>query len=165
VCKEKELPVGKKVNFGINKAETDFLATYYKPNEKSKWYFRVSRVGRKTKNWIDAKYASSTAQSTRTRGDISTAFLHDRDTNRWGWSVNYVDILGSYLKKHTNEKIPVFDLAVWLFRDKPWTTPTTPEEIVTMFVSFPDLQVLLTYLGTAKCHGRSYRELQDFHLT
>ncbi|SPF40331.1 conserved hypothetical protein [Syntrophobacter sp. SbD1] len=134
VCKKKKLPVGRQAAFGINKAETEFLETYYKPNERSRWYFRVSRVGRKQKNWIDAKYPSSTAQSTRTRGDISGAFLHDRDTDHWGWSENYLDILGLYLKKFTDERIPTFDLAVWLYRERVWPSYATPEDILKVFL-------------------------------
>ncbi len=133
VCKEHELPVGKKIQFGINKAERDFLDTYYKPNKESKWYYRVSRVGRKTKSWVDAKYPSSTLQSTRTRGDLSKAFLHERPTDLWGWSGDYVENLSSYLDKKNMSKIPIFDLAVWLFRERLWAEQTTPEDIVTTF--------------------------------
>src|SRR4030042_6973872 len=85
VCKRHQIPVGQKTALTINKAEKDFLEEYYRPNKKSHWYYRVSRVGRKQQYWVDAKYPSSTLQSTRTRGDLSKAFLHERNTDLWGW--------------------------------------------------------------------------------
>ncbi|MGO9116488.1 MAG: hypothetical protein ACLQPD_02640 [Desulfomonilaceae bacterium] len=97
VCKKDKLPVGQKAKFGINKAEKDFLDAYYKPCSESSWYYRVSRVGRKKQYWVDAKYASSTLQSMRTREDLREAFLHEKNTNLWGWSKDYVEILRSYL--------------------------------------------------------------------
>ncbi len=130
VCKKHMLPVGQKTEFGINKAEKDFLDAYYKPCSESSWYYRVSRIGPKKQFWISANYASTSSQSTRTRGELSKAFIHDTDTSLWGWSKDYLAILDSYIAKKKMKKIPAFDLATWLFREKQWADDTKHEDIV-----------------------------------
>ena len=135
VCKRDELPVGRATEYGINRAEKEFLDQYYKPVKDSAWYYRVSRVGRKRQRWVDSKYASSASQSTRTRGDLSRAFIHQKNTNLWGWQPDYVEILKSKLQKGKAKQIPAFHLAVWLYREHDWPPQTTAKDIADKFFS------------------------------
>lgn len=76
VCKQGKLPVGRAIRFPINKAETDFLNKYYKPNFRSSYYFQPLRTSNPANRWLSPKYASSGSQSTRTRGQLANAFIH-----------------------------------------------------------------------------------------
>jgi hypothetical protein len=134
VCKKSNLPVGSMTEFPISSAEKEFLDNYFNPVKQSDFYYRVWRIGSTSQRWVNKKkYASSTAQSTRTRGDLSKAFLHESDTPLWGWQHKYVDVLEANLTKYKRGKLPAFHLAVWLYRDKNWPDEATPEEIVHFF--------------------------------
>ncbi|MGH9499301.1 MAG: AAA family ATPase [Terriglobales bacterium] len=120
VCKLEKLPIGRSVNFGINKAETDFLNEYYKPDFKSIYYFQPLRTSNPANRWLSPKYASSGSQSTRTRGQLAAAFIHTTNSDLWGWERNYVRVLREKLDRDKKGRIPAFWLAVWLMREKNW---------------------------------------------
>jgi len=133
VFKIGKLPVDREVEFGISRAEKEFLDQYYKPAKDSVWYYRVSRAGRKHQMWVDSKYPSSASQSTRTRGDLGKAFIHQKTTGLWGWQPDYVETLRSKLQKGKAKRIPTFHLAVWLYREHDWPPQTTAEDIADKF--------------------------------
>lgn len=129
VCKRHNLPVGKKVPIPINNAEEEFLREYYHPDLKSKYYFQPFKTSSRQGRWLSPKYPSSGSQSTRTRGHFAAAFLHDRDTDRWGWSASYIDVLRSKLDQDDSGRVPAFWLAAWLFRNRNWQDRTSPATI------------------------------------
>jgi predicted ATPase len=135
VCKKAQLPVGKSTPFGINAAEDAFLKTHYKPDIASKHFFQPFRTSSRVGRWLSPKYPFSGSQSTRTRGDFEKAFIHKKNTNQWGWSKNYIDVLQAKLKLDGAGPIPLFWLAVWLYREKDWPTGTTPHELIAAFLS------------------------------
>jgi predicted ATPase len=135
VCKKAKLPVGKATSFGINTAEDQFLKTYYKPDISSKYFFQPFRTSSRAGHWLSPKYPFSGSQSTRTRGDFEKAFIHEKNTDQWGWSKNYVDVLQGKLKTDGTGTLPVFWLAVWLFRERDWPKGTTHHEIINAFFS------------------------------
>jgi hypothetical protein len=130
VCKKQNLPVGKKVSIPINNAEEQFLREYYHPDLKSKYYFQPFKTSSRQGRWLSPKYPSSGSQSTRTRGQLAAAFLHDRDTDRWGWTASYIDVLRSKLDQDNSGPVPAFWLAVWLFRNRNWPEKTSAATIV-----------------------------------
>ncbi len=132
VCKRDSLPVDRQVEYPISAQEREFLEKYYKPAEKSKRYYQVSRAG--PKKWVDHKYPTSTLQHFRTRGDLSDAFLHPRKTRFWGWQINYVEILKKQLDKDGSDRIPAFHLAIWLYREREWSSNTTGQDILEAFL-------------------------------
>lgn len=132
VCKKAKIPIGKMKKFAINRAEREFLNTYFKPAKESTWYFRVSRVGQKEKYWVDSKYPSSTLQKVRTSGDLGKAFIHERNTDLWGWDNNYLNILKNFLRR---KRIPTFHVAIWLFREEQWPSNTDVNDIINKFFS------------------------------
>jgi hypothetical protein len=130
VCKLDKLPVGEAVEYPINAKERDFLDRYYKPDTGSKYYYRAFRISDKNKTWVSPKYASSTLQSIRTR-DFRDAFIHPKNTKVWGWQNDYLEKLKE--KLYQGRPIPVFDLAVWLYRERNWATGTTSKDIIEIF--------------------------------
>jgi len=132
VCKLKNLPVGSTVEFPADAEEREFMEKYYKPDKSSTFYYRVFRPSDKAKQWLAEDYPSSGSQSVRTRGGFSEAFIHERDSIVWGWQPEYVHRLKMQLRK--GEKIPIFHLAVWLFRSKEWAVNSTRKSIVDSFI-------------------------------
>jgi hypothetical protein len=128
VCKRAKLPVGRTVHFAINRAETEFLQTYYKPDYTSKHFFQPFKTTRE--RWIKPTYASSGLQSTRTRGDLSHAFIHEKKTDVWGWSKNYIDVMRRKLDLDKSGRIPAFWLSAWLFRERDWPEDTRPGDVI-----------------------------------
>jgi hypothetical protein len=134
VCKQGELPVGRTVHFPINAKEEEFLRTHYKPELKSKHYFTPFKSSARQGRWLSPKYPSSGSQKTRTHGDLADAFMHKRDTDLWGWAKDYVRVLRGQLERDKSGRVPVFWLAVWLFRERSWPENTTADSIVDAFL-------------------------------
>jgi hypothetical protein len=130
VCKQRELPVGKMASIPINNAEEDFLRDHYHPDAKSKFYFQPFRTSSRQGRWLSPKYPSSGSQSTRTRGHFAAAFIHKRDTDQWGWSQSYVDVLRAKLEQDHSGAVPAFWLSAWLYRNENWPDSTTPSDII-----------------------------------
>jgi hypothetical protein len=135
VCKKACLPVGKSTSFEINTEEETFLKTHFKPDISSKYYFQPFKTSSRVGPWVSAKYPSSGSQKSRTSGDLKEAFIHEKDTDRWGWSKNYVNVLKAKLDRDGTGPVPAFWLAVWLYRDKDWPKGTTQHELIAAFFS------------------------------
>jgi hypothetical protein len=133
VCKKAPLPIGNTIQYPINAKETEFLETYFKPEQDSQYFYQVFKTSNPSKRWLSPKYASSGSQSTRTRGDLARVFIHPKNTDIWGWERNYVEILGEHLNRTKVISIPTFHVAVWLYRERNWEVGTTAQDIVTTF--------------------------------
>ncbi len=120
VCKKAQLPVGDTVSFAINREEQDFLQEHYKPDPKSKFFFQPFRTSSRVGRWLSPKYPYSGSQSTRTRGHLAKAFIHARNTDRWGWDPAYIKILKTLLSQDKLSGIPAFWLAAWIYRHLDW---------------------------------------------
>lgn len=134
VCKQAELPVGRMTSFPINKAEETFLGQFYHPDLSSKYFYQPFRTSSRAGKWLAPKYASSGSQSTRTRGHFAKAFLHERNTDQWGWARQYVAVLKEKLEQDGGERIPAFWLAAWLFRNRKWSQSSGAQAIVQVFL-------------------------------
>src|SRR5580700_11252735 len=93
VCKHNKLPIGRMTSFSFGHEEEQFLREYYHPNLASKYFFQPFRTSKAASRWLEPKYPHAGSQSTRTRGDIASAFLHDKGSDQWGWKPTYADIL------------------------------------------------------------------------
>jgi hypothetical protein len=133
VCKKGQIPVGKSTQFPINNEEEYFLKTYYKPYKHSEYFFTPFRTSSLKGRWLHPRYPSTGSQSTRTRGVLEDAFIHVRNTDLWGWKPNYIEVLKEKLEIDHTDKIPIFWVAVWLFRDREWPAGTTAEDIQDYF--------------------------------
>lgn len=138
VCKKNNLPVGSSIRFPISDYETELLDEHYKPNEKSNFFYRVFRISDKGKKWLSRKkYASSTLQSTRTQSEFRKAFVHEKQSDEWGWQPNYIEILRENLLRNSppfkGKPVPAFDLAVWLYYNQQWDSNIRAEDIIEKF--------------------------------
>jgi len=62
------------------------------------------------------------------------AFIHQKDSDEWGWAQEYIRVLRQKLVRDGTGRVPLFWLAVWLFRDRQWPEHTTSEELVRVFI-------------------------------
>ena len=135
VLKKAPLPIGDTIQYPINAKETEFLETHFKPEQGSQYFYQVFKTSNPSKRWLSLKkYASSTLQSTRTRGALARAFIHTTNTDIWGWQKNYIDILRDHLNVTKVTSIPTFHVAVWLYRERNWEADTTAQDIVETFL-------------------------------
>lgn len=130
-CKEGGLKVGTPTEWIMDSVTKEFLERYYRPDKDSEWYFRVFRVSDKNQEWLDPLYASSGLQAINTQ-TFGKAFIHEKGTNQWAWDRNYITELKSHLKKR--QRLPVFHLAVWFYRERDWTVHVTPQSLIDTFV-------------------------------
>jgi hypothetical protein len=139
-CKRANLPVGRMVSFPISTVETQILDDFYRPDVSSDYFYRVFNISDKSRRWMKRdKYSSSTLQSIRTRGPFSKPFIHEPNTDKWGWQSNYISELAENLSKnlppYRGKRVPVFDLAVWLYRSRDWPRETTGRDVISFFLS------------------------------
>lgn len=134
VCKQRNLPIGQMTSIPINSDEEKFLQINYHPDPQSKYFFQPFYTSSRWGHWLSPKYPSSGSQKTRTAGHFAAAFLHERDTNKWGWSPSYVGVLRAKLVQDKSGPVPAFWLAAWLFRNKKWPTNTTPADVTGEFL-------------------------------
>lgn len=132
VSKRVGLPVGSTMSISLDREETLFFDEFYKPAPNSAWYYRVFRPSDRRKKWVPARYPMTTSQTNRTRLQFAKAFIHSHGTNIWGWQVNYLDVLEDCLQER--RKVPIFDLAVWIYRDTDWPQGTTPVSVIDALV-------------------------------
>lgn len=161
VCKRKELSVGKLQRFAIAKEEANFLLEYYHPNPRSKYYFQPFRTSNTARRWLSPKYPSSGSQSTRTRGRLAAAFIHPRDTDQYAWDTNYVGVLKKELEIDGTNQVPVFWLAVWLFRRRGWQDDVAPEHLVRLFSE--EFKITVEESGLFSCGVPSRLPRAVFH--
>ena len=138
-CKKKGLLVGQAASFPISVVETQFLDEYYRPDSTSEYFYRIFRVSAKAKRWVHCKkYASSTLQSIRTQTVFRNAFIHDINSDQWGWQKEYIATLKSNLAQNSppykNKKVPIIDLAVWLYRKRDWPRETKSTDLINFFL-------------------------------
>jgi hypothetical protein len=115
--KKERVPVGEKIRFKLDAANQDFLHRHYRVHPKSGYFFRVMRQNNPAKDWNEPGYAGKGLQSVNMRG-CPAAFLHDRNQSLWGWSPGYVRALAAKLPR--GQKVPLFHVAVWLYRERAW---------------------------------------------
>jgi len=134
VLKNANIPIGEKVNFNLDSKNHDFLNKYYRVHPKSEHFFKVlAQRGRKGKDWVNPDYASSGLQSINTR-NLKGAFIHDRNKNTWGFSNKYIEELKQVLPERGKEKVPLFHLAAWIYREKGWEDRASRNDVINAFV-------------------------------
>lgn len=131
VLKRERAPVGKKIRFALDAANHRFLEEHYRIHPKSRFFFRVLRQGDPNKDWNRPDYAGKGLQSVNTRG--TTAFLHDKNDNTWGFSQKYVEGLREKLPR--GRRVPLFDLAAWIYRDRGWDDAAKRSTVVRKFIA------------------------------
>ena len=130
--KQLRLPVGNTIEVSLHSEIEDFLEKYYKPCKESAYSYRCFRLPKNQNRWMKLdKYLRFIIQDIFIKNLFIEALIDKIDQYSWGWKHNYIEILKSCLYK--NQVIPIFHLAVWIYREKEWTSETTPEDIIEHF--------------------------------
>jgi hypothetical protein len=130
-CKENNLPVGGRTEYSMDSNIRAFLEKVHKINPSSEYYYQPYSSDR-GKRWLDKKYPSAGLQSINTR-TFPQAFLHTKKEKSWGWSSDYTDVLASRLVN--GKRIPIIDLAIWVFKDRKWPDDADLNTIVQYFLT------------------------------
>ncbi len=130
VCKENKLPVGDKKDFPMDNLTKIFMDEVHRVCPNSKYYFLPFSANKRGKQWASSGYPSEDMQTINTQ-TFKPAFLHEKNTKLWGWHENYVSVLEKSL---TKGKIPMFYLAVWIYKQVDWPFDTKPEKIIARFI-------------------------------
>ncbi|MBD1216788.1 MAG: ATP-binding protein [Aphanizomenon flos-aquae Clear-A1] len=130
--KQLRLPVGNTIEVSLHSEIEDFLESYYKPCKESAYSYRCFRLPKNQNRWMKLdKYLRFIIQDIFIKNLFIEALIDKIDQYSWGWKDNYIEILKSCL--YNNQVIPIFHLAVWIYREKEWTSETTPEDIIEHF--------------------------------
>ncbi len=115
--KKADLPVGEPTRFSYSYIQNSILDVYFDVAPESGRYFNPFASSHPENKWVSSRYASTTLQ--RVMSDtFAHAFMHQKGSPLWGWSPNYVQVLSDLMRSTKSDKIPVLDLAVWLFKDR-----------------------------------------------
>ena len=133
VLKKARVPIGSRTYLSLDAENKIFLDTHYRVHPKSKYFFRVFRPTHKAKDWVNPDYASTGLQSINTR-TFPDALLHEKYESTWGWTIDYLEHLRQRLP-HARDRIPLFHLAVWIYRERAFKESYTGIDIVNEFIS------------------------------
>ena len=114
VCKRKELPIGNSVDFPMDQLTREHMEIHHKLVPESEYYFQPFRSTRK---WLRHDYPSGGLQSINTR-TFKPAFAHESGSRNWAWDAGYLTVLEDKLVGM--RRIPLWALAVWLYRSENW---------------------------------------------
>lgn len=133
VLKKENVPIGNTKRFILDTETRAFLIKFFRVHPKSNNFFRVMKQTAYSKDWVESNYASTGLQAVNTQ-TFRDAILHERNDNTWGWTNDYVQRLAEKLP-HGSVRIPLYDLAVWLYRDQGWDDQVRQDEIIKRFVT------------------------------
>lgn len=126
--KKFELNIGETEEFNYSFIRDNVLDEYFKLGD---WpgYFNPFKS---TTRWLAPRYESTSLQ--RIIADtFAPAFIHAKGSSNWGWKPDYVSVLDSIMQKTKMSRIPILDLAVWLYRREDLGR-STADELVSKFV-------------------------------
>lgn len=101
---------------------------HHKLSPDSSHYFQPFNT---TVSWVSGRYPSTGLQAINTQTCVK-AFVRTPSAREWGWSETYLDVVSDLLKG--NSRIPAFDLAVWLYRERDISGVSNSDELVLMFL-------------------------------
>ena len=133
VMKKRKAPIGSKIRFKLDAENTRFLDQHYRVHPKSQYFFRVFRPNKKRQDWVKPDYASKSLQAINTQ-TFRDAFLHEKNDNTWGWAPDYVEQLTERLLRRSI-RIPLYHLAVWIYREQSFDDSLNRANIVDLFVN------------------------------
>ena len=163
VLKKAGVPKGSQKRLHLDAENKRFLEAHYKVHPKSKYFFRVFRPTSKAKDWLEPNYASTGLQAINTQ-TFRDAILHEKHDNTWGWATDYLVHLASRLPR-TSTRIPLFHLAVWIYRESAFDENYSRADVVREFVrdfaiTDDELRILFqTDVASSITERQSFQEL------
>ena len=107
----------------------EFLENYYKPSDKYSGYYNPFRTSNPSNRWLTEKYPSGALQRI-TVDTFGGAIIHTKGEPFWGWENGYVDLLDNLRTETRSSRIPLFHLAVWLYRDQEFHKEVQPSDLI-----------------------------------
>ena len=132
-AKRNEIPVGDAVRMSLDGITRRHLEKHHRLDPKSEFFFQPFRSN-KTAYWVAANYSSSGLQAINTQ-TFKEAFIHPRNTRRWGWAGDYIEQIRHRVAEMTTHQSPsLAALAVWIGKDASWNFKTDIEHIIWKFL-------------------------------
>ncbi len=136
--KSSGLPVGTSTEISIDAVTKSHLKEHHRLDPKSEFFFQPFKSTRNT-YWVAANYSSSGLQAINTQ-TFKDAFLHPRNTRRWGLAEGYIDKISSRIRETGGYgPVSLAAMAIWIGKDTRWNPNTDIETIVERFRETFDL--------------------------
>lgn len=130
-CKHKGLSVGKTDAVSLDLITRAHMDTHHRVDRRSNYYFQPFRGS--PRSWVTDRYPSTGLQTVNTQ-TFASAFIHPRNSPRWGFQSDYIDrIIATLEEKNFPYRLPADALGVWLFKDTDLGDISTVEELVARF--------------------------------
>ena len=113
-CKKNNLPVGKPIEFMMDRQTKLFMMRVHKICPSSDFYFQPYQTI-KGKQWLASKYPSSGLQAINTQ-TFGAVFIHDRNSKLWAWSEDYVSQIKKIAVTKKEKKASLPAMAVWILK-------------------------------------------------
>lgn len=162
--KQAQLPVGETQRLNFQELLRKFLERYYQPDPNHDGFYIPFKTSTKNKRWMTPQYISTLTRMTGSA--FADAFIHPKGSQDWGWQTDYVNTL---LHTHLQDnKLPAFDLAVWLLRDRDWGEKPQAENVLdvffTEFSTFPENNPLfnISFPSSSQIFYKEYRNTEIF---
>ena len=127
-CKKFGLPVGRTASLRMDGLTKSHMDEHHRLAPESSHYFQPFNS---TRSWLSGKYPSSGLQAINTQ-TCARAFIHAPNSQEWGWSQLYLDVVSGLLTG--GRRVPIYDLAVWLYRGNEISDSLTENGLVKMFL-------------------------------
>ncbi|WP_332701430.1 AAA family ATPase [Devosia sp.] len=114
--KKAGIPVGKSIPLTYRYIHIEILEEYFRLLPDVDKFFSPFASSNPSNPWVSNRYASTTLQRV-VKDTFGDAFVH-AGKSTWGWREQYVKILADLMRSNRSARIPVADLAVWLYRDR-----------------------------------------------
>lgn len=131
--KRAELPIGESRNVIFMNMAEDFLREYYKPSSHYDGYYNPFTSSKPQKRWVRPRYPSTSLQRI-TADTFGNCFIHRKESSSWAWHPDYVNRLSRRLGELRRGKLPMLEMALWLFRDAPMSTRRPAEQYTDRFI-------------------------------
>ncbi len=131
VCKKEELPVGEQVDLKLDSRTKYHLLNHHSLDLNSAYYFQPFKSN---KFWIAASYPSSGLQTINAQ-TFGSAFIHSKNTTRWGFSSDYVSIIRNTIDTSPGHDLPsLAALAVWIGKYSCWEPGENLDAVIDRFI-------------------------------
>ena len=128
-CKKAELSVGPPSHsFSMDAVTKDHMMTHHRLSVTSTRFYQPFKSNTR---WLAEMYPSSGLQAINTQ-TFQDAFVHQRKSNSWTWSHEYVDVLASKLP--AQKRIPLYAMCVWLYRCVDFPPDSPNNDLVERFL-------------------------------
>lgn len=130
-CKNYNLSIGSTDDLSIDALTRTHMDNHHRIDRRSSHYFQPFKGG--SSWWVTEKYPSSGLQTINTQ-TFPSVFLHARNSRKWGFSPDYINLMSNILQqRNIASQVPADALAVWLYKDTDLGEISSYESLVQLF--------------------------------